>query len=186
MRFNSHVDRLLVSTVRLVNRLTPGLDGGRMMSAPTGPALICEVAEAAWVEASNPLPMPSQVEALVPFVDGARAVFEAVDRGEAAHAARLVNALLVDSEARAALDEFDGEYHLHFHGPDTAFAKGWAAGIASALAMALGGHIQRRLGVCQAPQCDRVYVDASKNSHKRFCSTRCQNRVKAAAHRARR
>ena len=59
-------------------------------------------------------------------------------------------------------------------------------GIASALAMALGGNIYRRLGVCEAPACDRVYVDASKNSHKRFCSTRCQSRVKAAAHRARR
>ena len=89
------------------------------------------------------------------------------------------------AEARAALDEFDGEYHLHFHGPDTTFARGWAAGIASALAMALGGNIYRRLGVCEAPACDRVYVDASKNSHKRFCSTRCQSRVKAAAHRAR-
>lgn len=112
-------------------------------------------------------------------------MFEAADRGDTARAARLVNALLLDSEARAALDEFDGEYHLHFHGPDTTFARGWAAGIASALAMALGGNIYRRLGVCEAPACDRVYVDASKNSHKRFCSTRCQSRVKAAAHRAR-
>ena len=32
---------------------------------------------------------------------------------------------------------------------------------------------------------DRVYLDASKNGTRRFCSTACQNRVKAAAHRAR-
>ena len=43
-----------------------------------------------------------------------------------------------------------------------------------------------RLGVCSAPECDRVFVDVSRNGTRRFCSTACQNRVKAAAHRARR
>lgn len=42
-----------------------------------------------------------------------------------------------------------------------------------------------RLGVCTAERCDRVYVDTSKNGTRRFCSTACQNRVKAAAFRAR-
>ena len=186
MQFNSHVDRLLAVTVGLVNSLTLGLDGGRRVLAPTGAALVRAVVEAVRGAAYNPSPTRAQAEALLPFVEQARAVFEAADRRDTARAAGLVNALLVDSEARAALDEFDGEYHLHFHGPDTTFARGWAAGIASALAMALGGNIYRRLGVCEAPACDRVYVDASKNSHKRFCSTRCQSRVKAAAHRARR
>ena len=51
--------------------------------------------------------------------------------------------------------------------------------------MAIGSAQADRLGVCQAPVCDRVYVDASKNGTRRFCSTACQNRVKAAAHRAR-
>jgi predicted RNA-binding Zn ribbon-like protein len=32
--------------------------------------------------------------------------------------------------------------------------------------------------------CDRVYIDTSRNLGKRFCSTRCQSRVKAATHRA--
>ena len=32
--------------------------------------------------------------------------------------------------------------------------------------------------------CDRVYVNTLYNLGKRFCSTRCQSRVKAAAHRA--
>lgn len=184
MQFNSHVDRLLVSTVKLVNSLTPGLDGGYEVAAPSGRPLVSAVVDAVRREADNPSPTRAQAEALVPFVERAREVFDAVDRGDVARAVRQVNALLVDSEARAALDEFDGEYHLHFHGPDSTFAHGWAAGIASALAMALGGNIRRRLGVCAAPHCDRVYVDASKNSHKRFCSTRCQSRVKAAAHRA--
>ncbi|WP_235619177.1 CGNR zinc finger domain-containing protein [Embleya scabrispora] len=42
-----------------------------------------------------------------------------------------------------------------------------------------------RLGLCGAPRCDRAYVDTSRNAGRQFCSTACQNRVKAAAFRAR-
>jgi predicted RNA-binding Zn ribbon-like protein len=51
--------------------------------------------------------------------------------------------------------------------------------------MAIGSDFAGRLGVCSAERCDRVYVDTSRNSRRRFCSTACQNRVKAAAFRAR-
>jgi predicted RNA-binding Zn ribbon-like protein len=51
--------------------------------------------------------------------------------------------------------------------------------------VALGSDLGGRLGVCSAPACDRVYVDGSKNGTRRFCSTQCQSRVKAAVHRAR-
>jgi predicted RNA-binding Zn ribbon-like protein len=43
----------------------------------------------------------------------------------------------------------------------------------------------QRPGICSAPSCDRVFVDTSRNGTKRFCTTACQNRVKAAAFRAR-
>jgi predicted RNA-binding Zn ribbon-like protein len=39
--------------------------------------------------------------------------------------------------------------------------------------------------VCAAPACDRVFVDVARDAQRRFCSPRCQSRVKAAAHRAR-
>jgi predicted RNA-binding Zn ribbon-like protein len=32
---------------------------------------------------------------------------------------------------------------------------------------------------------DRVFVDISRNGTRRFCSTACQNPIKAAAHHAR-
>jgi len=63
--------------------------------------------------------------------------------------------------------------------------NGWAAGCATGLAIVLGSEHYDRLGVCTAPHCDRVYVDTSRNRHRRFCSTACQNRVKAAAFRER-
>lgn len=186
MRFNSHVDRLLVTTVDLVNRLTPGLDGGHAVVVPAGRALVEALVEATARPGYSPRPVRADAESLLPFLARARAVFEAVSAGDVPRSVALVNSLLTDTGARPVLDEFgDGEYHLHFHGPDTTFARGWAAGIASGLAMALGGDIRRRIGVCAAPACDRVYVDASRNSGRRFCSTRCQSRVKASAHRAR-
>ena len=40
-----------------------------------------------------------------------------------------------------------------------------------------------RLGVCAAPECDRVSVDASQNGSRSFCSVTCQNRVKNVRHR---
>ncbi|MEU5002253.1 CGNR zinc finger domain-containing protein [Streptomyces sp. NPDC021622] len=65
-------------------------------------------------------------------------------------------------------------------------AVGWSAGCVTALALAIGSDLAGRLGVCQAPKCDRVYVDASRNAARQFSSTTCQSRVKSAAHRARR
>ncbi|MDT7776300.1 MAG: hypothetical protein QOC67_5224, partial [Pseudonocardiales bacterium] len=76
-------------------------------------------------------------------------------------------------------------WHLHFHAADSGWARGWAAAMATALAVVLGNPMFDRLGVCSAQECDRVFVDVSRDGTKRFCSTACQNRVKAAAFRAR-
>jgi predicted RNA-binding Zn ribbon-like protein len=51
--------------------------------------------------------------------------------------------------------------------------------------MVLGSPMADRLGLCSAPSCDRAYVDISRNGARRFCSTACQNRVKAATFRER-
>jgi predicted RNA-binding Zn ribbon-like protein len=76
------------------------------------------------------------------------------------------------------LGRHDGEpWRLHFHGAEDSLATG--------LAVVLGSDLRGRIGVCTAPRCDRVYVDASRNGTRRFCSTTCQNRVKTAAFRAR-
>ena len=186
MRFNSHVERLLVSTVALVNGLTAGEDGGRPVHEPTGDDLVDAVARAVRTQGYDGRASRAEAAALLHHVRSARQVIEAVSREEPERAASLVNTMLDDTGARPQLDrDTDGAFRLHFHGPDDSFSRGWAAGIAAGLAMALGGDGGQRLGVCEAPACDRVYVDQSKNSHRRFCSTRCQSRVKAAAHRRR-
>ena len=115
-----------------------------------------------------------------------RAVFDTVDRGDVDGAATRVNTLLAETGARPQLDRHDGEpWHMHFHASTDSLADGWAAGCATGLAVVLGTEMYDRLGVCTAPRCDRVFVDVSRNGTRRFCSTTCQNRVKAAAFRAR-
>jgi predicted RNA-binding Zn ribbon-like protein len=123
---------------------------------------------------------------VVATVTEARRVILDIDRGDLAEAARGTNALLRRTGARPQLDMHGpGVWNLHFHGPDDAFGVGWSAGIAAGLAMALGTSDAGRLGVCAADRCDRVHLDTSRNGGRRFCSTRCQNRTKSAAHRAR-
>jgi predicted RNA-binding Zn ribbon-like protein len=186
VRFNSHVERLMTTTVGLVNVVTAGEDGGRPVDVPTGEALRDAVADAVRTEGYDVRPSLAEARALHAEAQRARRVFEALAAGDDASAARLVNEMLVATKARPQLDvDESGAHSLHFHGPDDSFARGWAAGIAAGLAMAIGGDLGSRLGVCSAPACDRVYVDLSKNSHRRFCSTRCQNRVKTAAYRER-
>ena len=76
-------------------------------------------------------------------------------------------------------------WHVHYRGTAGGPAAEWAGTCAAALGIVLGTDARTRLGVCTAPRCDRVYVDTSHNGTRRFCFTPCQNRVKAAAFRAR-
>ncbi|NHA69395.1 CGNR zinc finger domain-containing protein [Phycicoccus flavus] len=186
MRFNSHVDAVIDSTVRLVNAVTPGEDGGHPHEAPRGDALREAVVGAVRYPGYEPRPGRAQVQNVCAEVTEARRVVEALDAGADAEAAALVNAMLRRTQAHPELiPDGEGGWAIHFHGPDTSFDRGWAAGMAAGLAMAVGGDLGSRLGVCAAERCDRVWVDRSRNTHRRFCSLRCQNRTKAAAHRRR-
>lgn len=186
MQFDSHVAQQLEAAVRLVNLVTAGHDGGRPRQRPTGEALVAAVRGALTRQDYRPRVSTQDARVLGDLAEAVRQVFEAVDAGEVAAAAALVNDLLAASAARPRLDFFaDSGWSLHFHGSSDRLAPGWSAGIAAGLALAVGSDGVGRLGVCGAPGCDRVYVDASKNRTRRFCSTRCQNRVKAAAHRRR-
>ncbi len=187
MNFTSHVDAIVTVAVSLVNALTAGEARGREYDPPTGHSLAAAVT-AALREGQPATRLVTEREAaeLAATAARLRTVFTAADTGQLDAAARQVNELLAATGARPQLDRHDGEpWHLHFHGRDDSIPKGWAAGCATGLAIVLGTDSYDRLGVCTAPRCDRVYVDVSRNGTRRFCSTSCQNRVKAAAFRAR-
>ncbi len=187
MNFTSHVDAVVTVAVSLVNSLTPGEAHGRGYQPPDGDALR-EAVTAALRSGQPAARMVTADEAadLAATAASLRAVFDLVEAGDVDAAAGQVNAMLSGTGARPQLDQHDGEpWHLHFHGRTDSLSQGWAAGCATGLAVVLGTEMYRRLGVCTAPRCDRVYVDVSRNGTRRFCSTTCQNRVKAAAFRAR-
>ncbi len=181
------MDAVVAVAVRLVNVLTPGEAHGRPYMPPDAGDLATAVARALQAGRRPPRDISQDEAPEFGMVAGAlRAVFDAVAAGDVDQAAREVNALLALTGARPQLDRHDGEpWHLHFHGASDSLVTGWAAGCATGLAVVLGSDLYGRLGVCTADRCDRVYVDASRNGTRRFCSTACQNRVKAAAFRAR-
>jgi predicted RNA-binding Zn ribbon-like protein len=187
MTFDSHVLNVVEVAARLVNELTPGARGGQDVEAPTGAARVAATATALGGDGRRtPSVNARQAKALAGDAARMRKVFEASDRGDLPTAAREVNEMLARTGARPQLDPLpEGGWHVHFHGSDDGLATGWAAGCATGLALAIGSDLAGRLGVCLADRCDRVYVDTSKNASRRFCSTACQNRVKAAAYRAR-
>ncbi|MFE5330336.1 CGNR zinc finger domain-containing protein [Embleya sp. NPDC056575] len=183
MLFDSHMRTLLDASVALVNALTDGQARGRRYLAPEGAERIGAVRAA--LSAGADLG-PDEADRLADTARALRAVFEAVVADRLDDAARVLNTLLLDTGARPQLDRVPGEpWQVHFHGADDSYAIGWSAGCATGLAMALGGDYAGRLGLCGAPRCDRVYVDTSRNAARQFCSTACQNRVKAATFRAR-
>lgn len=182
VQFGSHADRVIGLAVTLINELTPGLARGRSVPPLTGSALRTRASAVVNLPVTD-----EETEGLRRLADRLRPIFAAVDRHEAADAARLINRLLDAYRPRPQLVEHDGEsWHLHFHATVKGAEAAWGAGCATALAGVLGGDAWHRLGVCSATRCDRVFVDLSRNGSRRFCSSLCQNRTKAAALRARR
>ena len=178
---------MVTVAVNLVNALTPGEAHGRPYEPPAGDARREAVTAALRTgQPSARLVTAAEASALADTASALRAVFAAADAGAVDSAAEQVNALLAASGAHPQLDRHDNEpWHLHFHGSSNSLPVGWSAGCATGLAVVLGTEMFDRLGVCTAPRCDRVYVDVSNNGTRQFCSVACQNRVKAAAFRAR-
>jgi predicted RNA-binding Zn ribbon-like protein len=136
---------------------------------------------------------PPSVEALhegdIPaFIRLARRVEKiAVDvaEGDLDRAAHAVNEMLTEHSAHPHLAKQHGRWRLHHHPRDAEPLPMWTAIAADALARLIGSDHPHQLGQCSADDCARLYLDRSKNRSRRFCSTTCQNRVKAAAFRSR-
>lgn len=191
MTFDSHLLTLVDVASRLVNELTSGHRHGRSFDAPLGLERTRATAAALGGDGRRtPEVTVEDADVLAGYARAMRACFEACHRGSEsalAEASAAVNAMMLVTGARPQLDPLPGGgWQMHFHGRDDSLAVGWGAGCATGLALAMGSDLAGRLGVCGADRCDRVYVDTSRNSSRRFCSTSCQNRVKAAAYRSRR
>jgi predicted RNA-binding Zn ribbon-like protein len=103
-------------------------------------------------------------------------------------AAGLVNDLLASSEMTPKLTNHDGaSWHLHAADDSTPVAQRLRADLALAFADLIRAKASDRLRVCDALDCDAVFVDLSRNRSRRYCDTgNCGNREHVAAYRARR
>ena len=185
MDFNSHTDVVVRVSVALVNMLTAGEERGRAYQPPAGGERAAQLNALFTGVGSRTVVTEAEGAEFSGVAADLRGVFAAVATGDIDAAARQVNGMLTATGAHPVLERHDGEtWHIHFHpSGEHSRVSGWAAGCATGLAIVVGGEHYDRLGVCTAPHCDRVYVDTSRNGSKRFCSTACQNRVKAAAFR---
>ena len=122
-----------------------------------------------------------QVHALRPRL---RAVWSARD---VRTAAAIVNGLVAETGALPQLTDHDGHaWHLHWTSTSARLAARMGADAGMALAEVLRDDEAARLRSCEAPGCDGVFVDLSRNRSRRYCDTgNCGNRVHVAAYRAR-
>ncbi len=114
-----------------------------------------------------------------------RAFFAACAAGDGADAAARLNALLIQHPVHPQLSGHDGQtWHVHYTESGSVADK-YAAGAAMGLAVRLTDLGIERFGVCQAADCQGVFIDSSTSNTRRYCSERCMNRANVSAFRAR-
>lgn len=113
-------------------------------------------------------------------------IFTALDAADVDAAAARLNDLLEAAPQETHLAKADGQWVLHHHPKEAALVPAWTSICAEALARLVADGHADRAGLCEAEDCRRAYIDTTKNTTRRFCSTACQNRVKTAALRRRR
>jgi predicted RNA-binding Zn ribbon-like protein len=116
------------------------------------------------------------------------AVVTACEAGDESAAIGQINALLAATGAVPQVAAHDGRGpHLHVSNPASPLPDRMAAHFAMGLAWLVVAGQSRRIRTCASPACQKVFVDFSKNSSRRYCDSRtCGNRVHVAAYRARR
>lgn len=123
----------------------------------------------------------AEIHALRPRL---RAVWTARDMRTAA---AVVNGMVAEAGALPQLtDHDDYGWHLHWTAPATRVGSRLAADAGMGIAEVLRDDGAARLRTCEAPDCEAVFVDLSRNRSRRYCDTgNCGNRLHVAAYRAR-
>ncbi|WP_394551607.1 CGNR zinc finger domain-containing protein [Agromyces sp. MMS24-JH15] len=97
-----------------------------------------------------------------------------------------VNLVLAEANALPRLVRHDDlDWHIHATSLDAPLAERILVEAAMAFVDVIRADQMSRLAGCEADDCAGVFVDLSRNGSKRFCSTRCGNRVAVRAYRAR-
>ena len=182
VQFDSYEYTGAVTAVDLVNGLAIEDAYGRTADRHDPRTIIDPIlaADPTW-----PRLQKDDVSGLAALAARLRAVFDDVNGGDLDRAAGRLNHLLAAHPAYPYLAKEGRVWRLHHHPADADLVPMATAICAEALARVIGAGSADRLGTCTADKCERVFLDSSKNGSRRFCSTTCQNRVKASAFRRR-
>jgi predicted RNA-binding Zn ribbon-like protein len=125
------------------------------------------------------------LEALRLLRDEFRQVFSLVARGKDAAAIERLNALLTRHPLHQQLTRHDGQrWHMHLVDSGSAADRYAASAIAGVTGL-ITEFGTRRLGVCAASGCERVFVGSGSGRDKRYCSAQCTPEASVRALRAR-
>jgi len=102
-------------------------------------------------------------------------------------ACAIVNRLVSQAAVTPRMTDHDGyAWHIHYFSPGASLADHLAVDCGMALAQVIASGERERLRRCEAPGCEQVLVDLSRNRSKRYCDARtCGNRLHVAAYRER-
>lgn len=180
MLFSHDTERALSCIVDLVNSAPSG-EAGELM--PDVPALTAFVATHAVTDVREL--GPDDVAGMHALRSSVTEVFDAPDDAAAAAA---VNALVSRAAVSPRLTAHDGyDWHVHYAPQGVSLPEHLTIDCGMALAHVVAAGERERLRRCEAPDCDQVLVDLSRNRSRRYCDARtCGNRLHVAAYRERR
>lgn len=185
VEFACNVTRQVPLLVDLVNQATARLRGGTRVGEVDERQLVAAfAARLSPAMAEEVRAVPDAAKRLLLMAGELRAAMVAADPAETASR---INAMMRRFGAQPHLVEDVGQpFHLHFHGAGETVIEALGGEFATALALIVDGYGAERLGLCQAHNCEAVYVDTTRNGSRRFCSASCTARAKTAAYRSRR
>ena len=134
-----------------------------------------------WEDVAQPL-KASELPKVHALREALRAVFEAPDEEIAADK---VNVILNDHGATPRVSVHSGHPHLHFEPVDASLTAWLGAVTGMGLATVIIEDGIERFGVCNAGECEDVFVDSSRNRSRLHCSTTCSTREAVASYRRR-
>jgi predicted RNA-binding Zn ribbon-like protein len=128
----------------------------------------------------------NDVEALRQLRAELTSIFMASAEGDEPAAVERLNALLIRHPVHPVISGHDNQpWHLHLS-DGSSVADRYAAGAVIGLATIVTQLGADRLGVCTLASCHGVFIDASTNRSRRYCSDHCASRANVTAFRARR
>jgi predicted RNA-binding Zn ribbon-like protein len=127
----------------------------------------------------NSCVIPGDLDALMHLKSELRLIFTAAGEGRGDEVVERLNALLIRYPFHPEIAKHEGQsWHLHLAESGSA-ADRYAARAIVGLAGVVTQMGPERLGSCADDACQGVFIDASTNRSRRFCSDRCAAKVRA-------